>query len=159
MHTHRSFLGRVRRAVRAFRACTWPERRELVGAVCTAGAVAGLLYTCSFRRTLRVLNGWAQVHLSSSPPSEDVEDRILWATEVACQRLLPERPCLTQALTARVLLVRRGARVPELQIGVKHQSDGTLEAHAWLERDQEVLIGGEDAPATYRPLRERHDAS
>jgi len=154
-----TFVSRARRAVRAVRDCTWPERRELIGAVCTAGAVAGLLYACSFRRTLHVLSGWARLRLSSSSPSDEEEERILWATEVACRRLLPERPCLTQALTARVLLARRGARVPELEIGVKRQSDGTLEAHAWLERDQEVLIGGRDAPATYRPLRDGVDES
>jgi hypothetical protein len=66
------------------------------------------------------------------------------------RRLFPDRPCLTQALAARYLLSRGG--VPSvLQIGVaRHGSD--LQAHAWLEREGGVIIGGEQSPARYQRL-------
>src|SRR6266540_2459767 len=50
--------------------------------------------------------------------------------------------CLTQALVAHVMLSRRG-HPSNLRIGVKRDVHGTFTAHAWLERDGHVLIGGE----------------
>jgi len=65
------------------------------------------------------------------------------------RRLLPERPCLTQALVLQYLLLRRGDDAAELHIGVAKGEDGTLQAHAWVERGGRVLIGGENAPGMY----------
>ena len=31
---------------------------------------------------------------------------------------------------------------PRLQLGVRRQPDGTVIAHAWVEKDGQVLIGG-----------------
>jgi hypothetical protein len=36
-----------------------------------------------------------------------------------------------------------------LHIGVTKDEDGALQAHAWVERNGHVLIGGENAPDTY----------
>jgi hypothetical protein len=66
------------------------------------------------------------------------------------RRLFPERPCLVQALAARWLLARRGI-ASDLHIGVL-KNDDALEAHAWLERDGRVLVGGAASPAVFHPL-------
>jgi len=133
---------------------SWAERRELVVALCTASAVAGLLHTVSFRRVLRIVDWWGQAADASDLSAED-ERRILWAAQAATRRLLPERPCLTQALTAHVLLARRGASSTTLQIGVRRRPDGTLDAHAWLDREGTVVIGGNASPSTYSMLTPR----
>jgi len=55
-------------------------------------------------------------------------------------RLLPAATCLPQALTTRVMLERRG--IPnELLFGVAKSDAGALEAHAWVEVDDEVVVG------------------
>lgn len=132
--------------------CSWPDCRALAVAACTAGVVLGLLQFCTFGRVRSLLTWWARPR-SSAPylPTEE-ENRLLWAVETACRRLLPRESCLTQALTAYALLTRRGARVPELRIGVKRLSDGAISAHAWLEREDTVLIGGDIALREYSRL-------
>ena len=75
--------------------------------------------------------------------------RASWAAHAVGRRLLPERPCLTQALVLQYLLLRRGDDAAELHIGVTKAEDGSLQAHAWVERTGRVLIGGADSPEKY----------
>jgi hypothetical protein len=142
--------GRLRRRIQRR---SWAERRDLAVAFGTATLVAGLLHTCSLRRLLQLLDGWGTPR-SSRSVSDAEEQRLLWAVESATRRLLPRRPCLTQALTARLLLARRGARPTTLQIGVTRGENEAFGAHAWLERNGTVLIGGAAAPQSYTTLTE-----
>jgi hypothetical protein len=74
--------------------------------------------------------------------------RLAWLVEVA-GRYAPGRvTCLKQALVLSWLLRRRGIATT-LQIGVARR-DGALAAHAWLERDGEVLFG--DDGCGFAPL-------
>jgi hypothetical protein len=56
---------------------------------------------------------------------------------------VPGATCLTQALVTQVLL-RRAGFVPVLRIGLARGAGGALHAHAWLENQGEVVIGGEE---------------
>lgn len=58
----------------------------------------------------------------------------------AAASYVPAATCLTRALTAQLLLSRRGV-VTRLRIGVAHDARGKLEAHAWLEHGGSVVIG------------------
>ncbi len=86
--------------------------------------------------------------------SEEVDEKkvehIVWAVRTTGHHLFPDRPCLPTALTARALLGVLGAST-DLEIGVQRE-DGTLQAHAWLERRGDVLIGGRDARSDYQVL-------
>ena len=75
--------------------------------------------------------------------------RAAWAAHAVGRRLLPERPCLTQALVLQYLLLRRGDDAAELHIGVRKDEATDLQAHAWVEHRGQVLIGGTGAPDTY----------
>lgn len=146
-------VHRGRRLVQKFRERSWAERRDLVAALCIASLVAGLIHTCSFRRALRIVDRWSRGSSATTGSLSDAEERrLLGAVEAAARRVVPQKPCLTQALTARIMLARRGARPTELQIGVARNSDGSLSAHAWLERNGTVLTGGEGSPNTYSML-------
>ena len=79
--------------------------------------------------------------------------RIGWATAAVARRLAPPRSCLAQALTAQVMLGRRG-RPAEVRFGVRRDAAGGMDAHAWLECEGEVLVGGEGLEV-FRELRER----
>src|SRR2546425_4123534 len=71
-----------------------------------------------------------------SPP-----DRIAWAVAAAGRRIPGGSNCLVQALAAAVLLGRHGYS-SRLRLGVARAPDGRLEAHAWVERDGKLLLGG-----------------
>jgi len=95
-----------------------------------------------------------------SPPAgaaarEDAEavERIAWAVTTAGRRVLGVRPCLAKALTAQVLLGRRGY-ASDLRIGVARGEDTAVRAHAWLECGGRVVVGGEEL-AEYVPLVSR----
>jgi hypothetical protein len=64
---------------------------------------------------------------------------LIWAVQ-ATSRPNPLTTCLSEALTAQVLLHRNGypARV---RIGVAKAQDGRLEAHAWLESGDQLVLG------------------
>jgi hypothetical protein len=55
--------------------------------------------------------------------------------------LVPGSTCLVRALAAQSLC-RRFGYDPELRLGARRDDAGELEVHAWLELDDEVLIGG-----------------
>lgn len=73
---------------------------------------------------------------------------IVWAVSAAAGRV-PKASCLTQALAARVLLRWCGYEA-RLCLGVAHNCDRSLRAHAWLERGGRVVLGGEGARALTR---------
>jgi len=67
------------------------------------------------------------------------DDRIVWAIEATGRRLGRLSSCLVRALVAEVVL--DSSREPvSLTIGVR-RTDGVLESHAWLTRQDRVLIG------------------
>jgi len=74
--------------------------------------------------------------------------RIARAVEVA-SHLVPRSTCLTKALAAHVLL-RRVGHEGVLHIGVARDEAGKFEAHAWLECQGKVIIGG--GPRWFVPL-------
>ena len=76
---------------------------------------------------------------------------LVWAVQVASRRLLRTNPCLTEALALWGLLRHHGYET-ELRIGVARDQSAGFQAHAWVERNGEVLIGGERSPDTYVPL-------
>lgn len=147
-------LRRGRRLARRLARRSGAERRALVVATAAVAVVAVLLRTCPFHWVRAVL-GVDRSHGPSGPGlSPAAERRLLWAVAAVSRRLLPARPCLTQALAAQALLRWRGGRAARLQIGVARAPDGRLRAHAWLERDGRVLIGGDASPTAYQLLSE-----
>jgi hypothetical protein len=75
---------------------------------------------------------------------------VIWAVEAVGRRLPAIGTCLTQALSAHVLLGRIGQR-SDLRIGVRRDATGTFAGHAWLEDDGVVLIGG-SCHTSYAPM-------
>jgi hypothetical protein len=73
----------------------------------------------------------------------------VWAVETAARHGFPSATCLTQALAVQVLLARRGYPAI-LHVGVARH-DKELKAHAWVESEGEVVIGGFELER-YTPL-------
>jgi len=76
--------------------------------------------------------------------------RVTWAVAVA-SRYVPAVTCLIQALTTQVLLNRRGLAA-DLRIGVTRDHAGTFAAHAWVEYQGNIVIGGAAARSRYTAL-------
>lgn len=102
---------------------------------------------------------------AGGPDGEDPEDppppqathadpdleRMIWAVDVVGRRLFPQNPCLTQAVVVQRLLRRRGIPA-ELRIGVRKEQGATLEAHAWVEHEGEVVMGGRGLAEDHVPF-------
>lgn len=142
-------LHRLRRGWVRYTQLTSDQKRMLFEAVALVGVVRGALYALPFRRVLRAVEKRAEACASGRAVDEEEVQRVLWAVGAAGRRLLPKRPCLTQALAARFMLARRGCHV-QLIIGVAKEQEGPLKAHAWLERDGTVILGGVDSPTRYQ---------
>ncbi len=144
-------LRRIYRASKKYSRRSREEQRALRWAFCTVVAVRAGLSVIGFRRVLRVVHQLAQRSGSPSVTADPAEERrILWAVRAVARRLLPGRPCLSQALAAHLLLGRRG-RASQLRIGVTKRAD-RLAAHAWLEQDGRIVIGGAHSPRRFTPL-------
>lgn len=103
-------------------------------------------------RTLRRLST-----LAASAPTRRLRDaghvsadRATWAVKTASQHVPGVKSCLTQALATQVLLARCGYPAL-LHIGVMRGERGQFRAHAWVESDGKVVIGG-SGPERFTPL-------
>jgi hypothetical protein len=145
-------LRRGTRGVQTLRRLTWLEWKALGLAGSTVALAAVLLRALPFRRVQALLAG--DERASNRPVRLTAEDerRLLWAVTAVSRRFFPDRPCLPQALAAQALLRWHGGRPALLRIGVARSPDDQLQAHAWLERDGTVLLGGDASPEFYSPL-------
>ncbi|MBE0592472.1 MAG: lasso peptide biosynthesis B2 protein [Gemmatimonadales bacterium] len=141
-------MGRVR----GYIARSSTERGLFTRAVLLVAAVRVGLVLLPFRAVVRILACLARSRAPGAA-DESLRDQIVWAVERA-NRFVPGRgTCLHEALAGQVILVRRGFRA-RLQIGVKKDDAGNLAAHAWVEVDGAVVIGGSAAGVhEYAPLR------
>lgn len=120
-----------------------------IGTVATVAAVRLLLWTLPYARARALLgrpSGLAPAPRGSAPVPDAVAARVARAA-----RVIPGATCLVQALAAEWLLARAGYRTT-VRFGVARRGAG-IEAHAWLEYDGRVLLGGEESPrfAMLRP--------
>lgn len=88
--------------------------------------------------------------------------RVIWAVDTVSQHLPGISTCLTRGLVAQALLCRHG-HPAQLRIGVVHGGESQLQAHAWVEIDHHVVLGGLPDLDHYAPFppfalerRERH---
>ena len=70
------------------------------------------------------------------------EEYLVWSVAVVSP-YVPKTTCLAQALAAHFLLQQAGYQA-RLHIGVEEAEKGSLKAHAWVESQGRILIGGFD---------------
>lgn len=128
-----------------------PVRRRLLLETAVLLAVCRLVLAVgSVRTTGRVLDPMASglSRLHSTPAS--LAD-LTWALETVDTLLPGTGTCLRVALVGDRLLGARGFDAT-LRIGVATDERGAFEAHAWLERDDRVLVGDLTDLSRFRPL-------
>jgi hypothetical protein len=120
--------------------------RRVVAAWALTALVRLVLSLCSWP-TVQVLADRAARMPLRLPPEAP------WRTAARVTRVargVPGATCLTQALATRVLLAWHGQAGAVIRFGVRHDG-GALVAHAWVEHEGRVVIGGPDVGA-YVPL-------
>jgi hypothetical protein len=128
--------------------------RAVIGALLVVEAWAALLGTrLLMALPYRIWRGWlmAMMGEGASAAPDGGTRAVVWAVDRA-RRAVPGTTCLTRALAAGWMLRRRG-QPARIVIGVAMAS-GKLEAHAWLELGETVIVGGEARVERYARLRE-----
>jgi|SRR5579862_2883708 len=84
-------------------------------------------------------------------PAQNPEsiEKLVWSIRSAA-RFIPGATCLTQAIALQHLIARSG-RVSRIQVGVRKDETARLRAHAWVEYEGRVVLGGSDTQQ-YFPL-------
>ncbi len=130
----------------------FPEKRGLVESLSLMLIFRAGLHLVPFRTVCRRLK---RMERAGGPPFRREGDEITAITRsiVRANRLLGWRDdCLPQALTACLLMKRQGLAA-NLRIGVKNGSDGQLRAHAWVEHNGQIVVGGTGPDLqSYTPL-------
>lgn len=116
------------------------DRRLLVRAFGMHTCVVLLLPVAGVGRLSRWLAG-GSVDRDARGIDAAAMERVVWAVRQAAAVAPWGRTCLTEALTAGVLLRRAGCETT-LQYGVaSKEAAGGLDAHAWLEYRGAVILG------------------
>ncbi len=122
---------------------TSEERRLLLTTALLVGCVRVGLWVLPFPTVRRLLGRLRRPAAAARDGNELPSERIAWAVNVVGKRIPGGGNCLVQALATQVLLDRR-RRTARLRIGVAKDRQGNLEAHAWVESDGTIIIGGSD---------------
>lgn len=136
------------------------EQFYLAEVICLVGLTRLGLWVLPFRTEVWLLSKTSQIAVNRKRSHTIAVTRIAWAVR-ASSRIIPQATCLTQALAAQFLLTRQG-HPADLRIGVAKNSAGQLEAHAWVESDGQIVIGGVESPrrfTAFPSLSNRHKES
>ena len=107
-----------------------------------------------FHTLYNLLIRWGQNPQKGISNDHIYQDQVTSAINKGRRYLLGDNSCLTQALGGQFLLSRHGYQ-PHLRIGVQIDEKGKLHAHAWVESEGVVIIGGPDSELElYTPLPE-----
>lgn len=77
--------------------------------------------------------------------------KIVWAVNVVSAYVPIFKNCLNRALAAQFLLCRQGQPVA-LRIGVARGERGEFKAHAWIESNGRIVLGGGREFSKFTPL-------
>ena len=90
---------------------------------------------------LSYVNRYFQPKIPHTPEqTNQVVRQVIWSVEKSARLMPGGAKCLAKALTTQVLMERRGCDCA-FKIGVAKTDKGELEAHAWIEKDGQVIMG------------------
>ena len=137
------------RRLRKFLRLPSTDRNLLISAVLLLAATRYGLQLLPFRIIRRLLARPPQRARGCSQTNQSSREQIVWAVTVA-SKYMPST-CLSQALTAQVLLEKAGFSA-HLRIGLVKGPDGQLRGHAWIESQGKVVIGALEDLSRYVTL-------
>ena len=126
------------------------DRRLLVSAALLLGAIRLGLWLLPFQTWRHLLVSRAKTTPELRAGEQASLNRVVWDVTVA-SRYMPGVKCLARALATKVLLAHQGY-ISELRLGVTKSEEGQLDAHAWVESQGRIVIGGLRDLSCYTPL-------
>jgi Transglutaminase-like superfamily len=135
--------------LRKFLSLTGGDHLLLFKAVFLLGAIRVGLKLLPFQQLRGLLAKIAQPRAKLQEVDKASVNKVAWAVIVASPYL--RAVCLPQALTTQVLLGRCGYPT-QLRIGFTRSKGGQMSAHAWVESQGQVVIGGALNMARYIPV-------
>jgi hypothetical protein len=130
------------------------DQRLLITSAALLATIRLGLWLIPFQLLRRMLGKFNRTTRTATAADDVVLSKIVWAVSVLGSRL--PGSCLTQALATQLLLGRWG-RPTTLRIGVALDEEGAFMAHAWLENDGKIIIGGAQSRSRFSllpPLKE-----
>ncbi len=137
--------------LRKFNSLTSGDHRLLLGTFVWLGLVRLGLWLLPFGTWRRLLASVSRANPVGAKQGSPTAGKIVWAVDAASRYMPGGAKCLARALTAQVLMSRRGYS-PQLRIGVAKGEEGQLEAHAWVESQGQVVIGHLRDLSRFTPL-------
>jgi hypothetical protein len=129
------------------------DRRLLAEALGAVAAVRVALILLPFRRVRSMVRRCSVPRRSLTQASS--ESIASWVSRSSS--VVPGANCLVQALAALILLARHG-RVGTLRIGARRVGPA-VQAHAWVECEGQVVVGGRDDLSTFHVLLRASDVA
>ena len=128
------------------------QRRLMAQAIVSIAATRLALAALPVRRVRRIF--WSLIGARTVAESDKrcSLETVIHLVGVGAKYSPAGSTCLSVALVAQALLQRHGYE-SQFRIGVKRSAEGVFAAHAWLERDGRVIVGGPLALVQdYKPL-------
>jgi hypothetical protein len=124
-----------------------PERRLFLRALPLVTCVRLGLWALPWPVTRRLSQRLSTTARTARPTPEVDVDAVTRAVSRAARRV-PRATCLTQAIAASVMLGRRGIPAT-IRFGAARDPRGRFIAHAWVESQGRIVIGGVTSPQRY----------
>jgi hypothetical protein len=132
----------MKNMIRGFRRLALADIPVFASAIVVVLLVRLALWLMPSRVVLRFVSQMVETAPTAAQPTPAVR-QLGWAVR-AVSRRVPRAHCLTQALATQILLARRGSS-SLLRIGVARDTDKVFAAHAWVEIEGGILVGGSGA--------------
>jgi hypothetical protein len=126
------------------------ERWFLIKAALLLEGIKLAMLLFPFRVLRRLVDRTASVPVGVRRSDRFSAERIGRVVQTVSRHVPGVKTCLVQALATQVLLARRGYPAV-LYIGALKTDKGAIQAHAWVECEGEVVIGGDELER-YTPI-------
>ncbi len=130
---------------------SWQERRVLLYTYLLLNTIRLALWLLPFGTLRQQLKAIPSIWVEHETVRPVAVNFIVWAVAIAGRYAPGRAKCLARALTTQLLLNRYGYR-HELHIGVAKDDSQMLEAHAWIEYQGQVIVGGLSNLNRFKPL-------
>ena len=140
-------LRRLKKLLKLF----WRQRRVLLYAYLSLNGIRLALWLFPFKVVRQQLTTLSVKWGTRSPQPPISVGAIVWAITATSSFAPRGAKCLVKALTAQLLLSRYG-HPHQVHIGVAMDATQTLEAHAWVEYEDRVIMGDLNDLSRFKPL-------
>ncbi|MFG6106850.1 lasso peptide biosynthesis B2 protein [Leptothoe sp. EHU-05/26/07-4] len=117
------------------------ERRVLLYACLLLNGIRLALWLLPFNMVRQRISRLASVWVCHNLTSPVSVGKIVWSVDIASRYTPGGAMCLVRALTTQLLLTRYGYK-HQLHIGVLKGENNSFAAHAWIEFQGRVIVGG-----------------